>query len=80
MNGTEERPLGAQLTTALVLLAQFEEQLTEWKHMSPSRRSRTVRGRDLACRLDGLKAGREKWSARVEKLRARIETEGEGQA
>lgn len=70
-----ERSAKARLTTARLLLAQFEEQLAEWKHMSPSRRRRTTRGRDLASRLDGLKTGRETWSKRVADLEARLAAE-----
>lgn len=67
-----ERSAKAQLTTARLLLAQFNEQIAEWQHMSPARRRRTVRGKDLTARLDGLKAGREKWTARVADLEARV--------
>lgn len=69
-----ERTPKAQLVTARLLLSQFDAQLAEWKHMSPSRQRRTVRGRDLASRLDGLKAGRAKWAARV----ADLETQAAG--
>lgn len=71
MNIPIERSVKAQLSTARMLLAQFDQQLAEWAHMSPSRRKRTVRGRDLRARLDGLKAGRAKWAARVADLEAR---------
>ncbi len=67
-----ERSAQAQLTTARLLLAQFDEQLAEWKHMPPNKRRRTARGRDLRARLDGLNAGREKWAARVADLEAQI--------
>ena len=70
-----ERSVKAQLSTARLLLAQFDQQLAEWRHMSPARRKRTVRGRDLARRMDGLKAGREKWAARVADLEARTASE-----
>lgn len=70
-----ERTPQAQLTTARLLLAQFEEQITEWRHMSPQRRRRTVRGKDLTARMDGLKAGRERWAARVAELEAQVATE-----
>ena len=72
MNGTEERPLEAQLATARILLAQFTEQLNEWKHMGVKRRARTVRGKDLTRRLPGLREGHAKWTARVADLEARI--------
>lgn len=72
MNGTEERPLIAQLTTARILLAQFEEQLNEWKHLGPKQRQRTVRGKDLTRRLHGLREGHATWTARVADLEARI--------
>lgn len=71
-----ERDAKAKLTTARLLLAQFNAQLAEWKHMAPARRKRTARGRDLASRLEGLKAGREKWAARVADLEARITVDG----
>lgn len=72
MNGAEERPLEAQLTTARILVAQFEEQLNEWKHMGVKRRARTVRGKELKRRLPGLREGRAKWTARAAELEARI--------
>lgn len=72
MNGTEERPLEAQLTTARVLLAQFTAQLDEWKHMPPSRRARTARGKGLKRRLQGLREGHAAWTARAAALEARI--------
>lgn len=67
-----ERTLEAQLSTALLVWAQFVEQLTEWEQMGAKRRKRTARGRDLASRLDGLHAGRAKWEAKVADLQARI--------
>jgi len=77
MRGDEERPLVAQLTTARLLLAQLGEQLAEWKHMAPKRRRTTARGKDLARRLDGLKAGHTTWTERVADLEARIAAEGD---
>lgn len=71
-----ERTAEAQLVTARLLLAQFDQQLTEWAHMSPSRRTRTVRGRDLRARLDGLKDGQAKWSARVAELEQQVAAKG----
>lgn len=70
------RSLRAQLSTARLLVAQFELQLTEWDNMGAKRRKRTVRGRDLASRLDGLRAGHAKWVARASDLEARIALEG----
>lgn len=67
-----ERTPKARLVTARLLLSQFDAQLAEWKHMAPARRKRTARGRDLASRLDGLKAGRAKWAARVAELEAQV--------
>lgn len=72
MNGTEERPLAAQLTTALLLIAQFDEQIREWEGMGAKRRARTVRGRDLASRIDGLHEGKATWLKRAEEIQARI--------
>lgn len=72
MNGTEERPLSAQLTTALLLIAQFDEQIREWEGMGAKRRARTVRGRDLARRIDGMREGKAKWLKRAEEIQARI--------
>lgn len=69
-----ERPVAAQLTTARMLLAQFIAQLDEYAAMNRDAR-RSPRGRDLASRLDGLKAGREKWAAKVEELEARAAAE-----
>ncbi len=72
-----ERSVGAQLTTARMLLAQFEAQLAEYADMNREAR-RTVRGRDLAARLSGLMEGREMWSARVTELEARSQQEARG--
>lgn len=73
-----ERTPKAQLVTARLLLAQFEEQLAEWQHMSPNKRRRTARGKDLRARLDGLKAGHATWTARVADLEAREAAERDG--
>ena len=75
MNGVSEspgRPAEAQLTTARMLLAQFVAQIEEYEGMNREVR-RTPHGRDLKRRLDGLRAGREKWQARVDELVAEIE-------
>lgn len=70
-----ERTAKAQLSTARMLLAMFDEQLREWRRMGAKQRRSTARGRDLASRLDGLNAGRAKWAARVADLEARAERE-----
>ncbi|WP_144795709.1 hypothetical protein [Microbacterium paludicola] len=70
-----ERPVSAQLATARLILGQFEEQLREWRRMGVKRRQRTVRGRDLGQRLDGLKAGHAKWTQRVAELEDRLAVE-----
>lgn len=75
MNGAEERPLVAQLTTARLLLAQFGEQLAEYQHMPPRKRRTTARGKDLTARLSGLRAGHATWTERVADLEARIAAE-----
>lgn len=74
MDVRTERPVAAQLTTAKLLLAQFIAQLDEYAAMNREAR-RTPRGKDLSARLDGLKAGREKWTAKVDELEARLATE-----
>lgn len=75
MTTPTERSRKARLVTARLLLSQFDAQLAEWKHMAPAGRKRTVRGRDLASRLDGLKTGRETWAARVAELEALVTAE-----
>ncbi|WP_433584563.1 hypothetical protein [Microbacterium hydrocarbonoxydans] len=72
MNGTEERPLSAQLATAVLLIAEFDEQINEWNRMGAKRRARTARGRDLASRIDGLHVGKAKWLKRAEEIRQRM--------
>lgn len=72
MTDVTGRPLKAQLTTARLLLAEFENQLREWNRMKPARRRSTARGRDLARRIEGLRQGKATWEARVADLEARI--------
>ncbi|WP_292698111.1 hypothetical protein [Microbacterium sp. 69-10] len=74
---TTERTAAQQLATARLLLGQFEAQLREWKHMGAKKRLRSARGKDLARRMPGLKAGHAKWTARVEDLEARAAAEQE---
>lgn len=76
MIGNEERPLIAQLTTARLLVAQFEEQIAEWDAMGAKRRTRSPRGRDLASRIDGLHEGLATWTQRAAGIEARIAAEG----
>lgn len=64
-----------QLTTALLLLVQFESQINEYEAMNRAAR-RTPRGRDLSARIDGLRQGHATWTNRVEQLRAQIAMEG----
>lgn len=66
-----ERAPEAQLTTARMLLAQFITQIEEFEGMNREQR-RSPRGRDLSARIDGLREGREKWTARVADLEAQI--------
>lgn len=66
-----------QLTTALLLLAQFENQISEYEAMNRAAR-RTPRGRELSSRIDGLRQGHATWTNRVAQLRAEIGTAGEG--
>lgn len=61
------RTATAQLTTARILIAQFEAQITEYETMNWEAR-RTPRGRDLAQRLPGLRDGLTTWRARAQKL------------
>lgn len=74
MDVSLERPVKAQLTTARMLVAQFVAQLDEYAGMNREAR-RTPRGRELSKRLNGLNEGREKWSARVAELEARLASE-----
>lgn len=61
----------AQLSTARMLLAQFIVQIEEFEGMKREQR-RTARGRDLSSRIEGLRAGRKTWAARVAELEAQI--------
>lgn len=70
------RPAEKQLTTALLLLAQFEAQITEYEAMNRAER-RTPRGRDLQSRIGGLREGHAKWKARAAELRSQITPTGE---
>ncbi|MDR6868463.1 hypothetical protein J2Y69_003079 [Microbacterium resistens] len=72
-----ERTPAAQLTTARLLLAQFDEQIREFERMGAKRRVRTVRGRDLSARIGGLRRGRATWAQRVERLAEQIASESE---
>lgn len=75
MNTPPARPARAQLTTARVLLAQFNDQIAEFESMNREAR-RSPRGRDLTARIDGLRTGQAKWAARVTELEQLILTEG----
>lgn len=66
-----ERTPEAQLATARMLLAQFIQQIEEFEGMNREQR-RSIRGRDLSSRFQGLRAGRKKWAARVAELEAQI--------
>lgn len=70
------RPSDAQLATARMLLAQFAAQIAEYEGMNREQR-RTPRGRDLASRIQGLRAGHRKWTDRVAELEAQTETQKE---
>lgn len=72
MSAPDERPLSAQLTTARLLLAQFELQIGEWERMGVKRRARTARGRDLGARIQGLREGHANWTARAADIVARM--------
>ncbi len=71
-----ERTATAQLATARIILAQFDEQLREWDQMPLRKRKSTKRGRDLSARLDGLRQGQATWRARVDRLEAEVAEEG----
>ena len=72
-----ERSAQAQLATARLLVAQFEAQIGEWESMGEKRRRRSVRGRDLSARIDGLRTGLAKWTQRAADLEARVAAEEE---
>lgn len=73
-----DRPLEAQLATARILLAQYAVQIDEYDGMNREQR-RTPRGKDLASRITGLRAGVRKWMERAAELEAQIETEKAGE-
>lgn len=63
----------SQLTTAMLLVAQFEAQIAEHDTMTREQR-RTPRGRDLTSRIDGLHQGLATWRHRVTILRTLLPT------
>lgn len=66
------RPLEAQLATARMLLGQYAAQIDEYDGMNREQR-RSDRGRDLASRIVGLRAGLQKWMTRAAELEKAIE-------
>ncbi|QXE28925.1 MULTISPECIES: hypothetical protein [Microbacterium] len=68
------RPLEAQLATARMLLGQYAAQIDEYDGMNREQR-RTPRGRDLASRITGLRAGLKKWMTRAAELEKALEDE-----
>lgn len=72
MNAPTERSLAAQLSTARYLIAMFEAQIEEHDAMGVKRRRRTVRGKDLSARIDGMREGHAKWVGIAADLEARI--------
>ncbi len=70
MNG--DRAAHGPLSTARLLVAQFDAQIAEFEGMNRAAR-RTPRGRDLASRIDELRAGHAEWTARVNELQPRKE-------
>lgn len=69
-----DRPLEAQLATARILLAQYAVQLDEYDGMNREQR-RTERGKELASRIVGLRAGLRKWMERAAELENAIAAE-----
>lgn len=65
------RPLEAQLATARILVGQYTVQVDEYDGMNREQR-RTPRGKDLASRIVGLRAGLKKWTERAAELEAAI--------
>ncbi len=53
-----------QLSTARLIVAQFQAQIDEFEGMNRASR-RTPRGRDLAARMEGLRVGLRTWTQRV---------------
>ena len=66
------RPLEAQLATARMLLGQYAAQIDEYDGMNREQR-RSDRGKDLASRIVGLRAGLQKWMTRAAELEKAIE-------
>lgn len=65
------RPPEAQLATARMLLVQCAAQIDEYDGMNREQR-RTARGKDLASRIVGMRAGLRKWMTRAAELEAAI--------
>lgn len=72
----EGRPLRAQLATARMLLGQYPAQIDEYEGMNREQR-RSPRGRDLASRITGLRAGPRKWMTRAAELEAALASRDE---
>lgn len=71
---TESRPLIAQLATARLLIAQFEQQILEHDTMNRAKR-RTPRGRDLTNRIEKLREGLTIWRKRATDLETQLNTD-----
>lgn len=77
MNTTPDRDPRKQLVTARMVLALFDNQLSEYDRMNREQRRSTPRGRELTARLHGLKQGRATWARKVAALETQIAAEGE---